>query len=83
MDAQTRRLQDCPQEGDGRAFAIGAGDMDHWRQAALGVAERVKDAPHAIEREIDQPWVQPQEARDDGIRAKLRGYPYRALHCSR
>ena len=40
VHALAGRFQDRAHEGDGRALAVGAGDMDHRRQFALGMAER-------------------------------------------
>ena len=53
MHAEPGRFQDCTQKSSGRTLAIGAGDVDHWRQAALGMTEPIQNAPHAVEREID------------------------------
>jgi hypothetical protein len=65
MHAQVRRLQDRAHEGDGGAFAVGAGHVDDRRQAPLRVAKRGKDAPHPIKRKIDQLGMQRQQAFDD------------------
>ena len=67
MHAQARRLEDRAHERDGRALAVGAGDMDHRRQLALRMPERSQQPPHPIEREIDQLGMQRQQPRDDGI----------------
>ena len=53
MDAQAGGLQDRAQIGDGRALAVGAGDMDHRRQLGFGMIEPLQQALHAIEAEID------------------------------
>ena len=53
MHALARGFQDRAQEGDGRALAVRAGDMDHRRQFALGMLERGEQALHAIERQVD------------------------------
>ncbi len=39
VNAVAGRLQHRAQEGDGRALAVGAGDVDHRRQLALGMTE--------------------------------------------
>ncbi len=39
VHAPAGRLADRAQEGAGAALAVGAGDMDHRRQAPLGMAE--------------------------------------------
>ncbi len=67
VHGEPRRLQDRAHEGDGGALAVGAGDMDHRRQLALGMTERIENAPHPIERKIDQLGMQGREPRDDGI----------------
>ena len=67
VDAQAARFQDRAQEGDGRALAVGAGDVDHRRQPLLRMAERVENVSHPIERKIDQLRMQRGEPRDDGI----------------
>ena len=48
MDALARRLQHRAQEGDGRALAVGAGDMDHRRQPVLRVAEALEQPLDAV-----------------------------------
>ncbi|MNC74597.1 hypothetical protein D3C75_1259790 [compost metagenome] len=53
MDAQTRRLGDGPDQGDGRALAVGAGDMDHRRQLVLRIAQRRTKGPHPLQRQVD------------------------------
>ena len=67
VHAQAGRFQDRAHERDGRALAVGAGDMDDRRQLALGMVERGQNPPHAIERQIDQLGMQRGEPRDDGI----------------
>ncbi len=67
VDAEAGRLEDRPHEGDGRALAIGAGDMDHRRQALLRIAEALEQAQYAAEREVDQLGMQRQEARQQQV----------------
>lgn len=43
-------LQHGAQHGGGRAFAVGAGNMNDRRAFILRVIERGEDAPHAVER---------------------------------
>ena len=62
VDLEARRLGDGPQVGDGRALAVGAGDMDHRRQAALGMAQRGREATHAAEGEVDTLGMQGAQA---------------------
>ncbi len=67
MHARARRLQHGAHERDGRALAVGAGDMDDRRQLALGMAERFEQAPHAVERQVDPLGVERQEPRQDRV----------------
>ena len=67
MHAVARRLQHRAHEGDGRALAVGAGDMDDRRQPPLRMAERVEHAPHPVERQVDALGMQRQQPRHDGI----------------
>ena len=54
VDAPARGLQHGAQIGDDRALAVGAGDMDDRRQAALRMAERGEQPRDAVERQVDQ-----------------------------
>ena len=63
MHALFRRLEDGAHEGDGRTFAVGAGDMNHRRQLPLGMAERRQEPLDAIEREVDPLRMQRQQPR--------------------
>ena len=67
MDALAGRLEDRAHERDGRAFAVGAGDVDDGRHTPLRVAEAVQDPPHAVERQIDPLRMQRQQPRHDGV----------------
>jgi hypothetical protein len=67
VDAQRRGFEDRAHERDGGALAVGAGDVDHRRQAPLGMIERLQDAPHAVERQVDQLRMKLQQAPNDGI----------------
>ena len=67
MHARARRLEHGAHERDGRALAVGAGDMDDRRQLAFRVAERFEQAPHAVERQVDPLGVERQEPRQDRI----------------
>src|SRR5690606_7283845 len=53
VDAQARRFRDRPDQGDGRALAVGARDMDHRRQPVLRIAERGAQGPHPVQRQVD------------------------------
>src|SRR5262245_4772850 len=65
MDVAAVSLQDCAHEGDGRALAVGAGDVDDGRQMPLRVAEPIKNAPHALKRKVDPLGVQREQPRND------------------
>src|SRR5262249_3430354 len=67
VHAQPRRLQDRAHESDGRALAVGPGDMECRRQPPLGMPERGEHAPHAIARPIDPVRMQRGEPRDGGL----------------
>ncbi len=67
MHAQPGRFEDRAHERDGRALAVGAGDMDDRRKIAFRMPDRREQPPNAIEREVDQLGMQRQEPRDDGI----------------
>src|SRR3954453_16504303 len=41
--------------------------MNDRRHVSFGVAERLKDAPHAIERKVDQLGVETKQPCNDGI----------------
>ena len=51
----------------GRAFAVGAGDMDHRRQAPLRMIERGEHTLDAVKREIDPLGMQRQQPRQHGV----------------
>ncbi len=53
VHALARGFQHGAQEGDGRALAVGAGDVDHRRQFALGMIECGEQPLDAVERQID------------------------------
>ena len=67
MHGEPRRLEDRAHERDGRALAVGAGDMDHRRQPPLRIAERGQNAPHPLKRQIDALGMQLREPRDNGV----------------
>ena len=58
-----------PHEGGGRPLAVGAGDVDHRRQAPLGMAEIGHQHIDPLEREIDLARVQMEQALQDGVRS--------------
>ncbi|MDT9091551.1 hypothetical protein RSW97_26580, partial [Escherichia coli] len=67
MYAEPSRFQDRTQKCNGRTLAVGAGNMNHRRQAALRMAKPAKKAPHAVEREIDPLGMEREQARKDDI----------------
>ena len=67
VHALARRFEDGAHEGDGRALAVGAGDMDHRRQMALRMIERGEDARHAIEPKVDALGMQREKPRQHGV----------------
>ena len=81
MNALARRFEDRAHEGDGRAFAVGAGDMDHRRQPPLRMIERGQQPLDAVERQIDALGMQRQQPRQDGV--DRRGVGAGALTSSR
>ena len=73
MHAFAERLGDGAGEGEERAFAVGAGDMQHRRQLLLGMTERGEQALDPPERQVDrlrmelfQPLQQRIARRDPG-----------------
>ena len=65
MHALAGRFENRAHERDGRALAVGAGDMDHRRQTAFGMTERREQALDAAERQIDPLRMQRQQPRLD------------------
>ena len=66
-------LQHRLQEGRERALAVGAGDVDHRRQAVLRVAELGEQRLDAAERQVDQPRMQRLELGQQLV-ARAHGY---------
>ena len=64
VDAKAGSFQDRAQIRDGRTLAIGAGDMDHRRQFAFGMAEPLQQPVHAVEAEVDPARMQRGQPRD-------------------
>ena len=67
MCGEARAFQDRAHEGDGRSLAVGAGHVDHRRQAPFRMPERGEEVGDALEREIDRARVQRQEAGDQRV----------------
>jgi hypothetical protein len=53
VDPEAGRLGHGADEGDGRALAVGAGDMDDGGQAKLRIAEDGAEGAHTVQREVD------------------------------
>ena len=58
MHAAADGFEHCSHEGDGRALAVGACDMDDRGEPILRVAEIGEQPPDAVEREIDRLWIE-------------------------
>ena len=67
MNAISRRLQHGAQIGDDRALAVGAGDMDDGRQAALRMAQALEQPPGAVQGQIDDLGMQLGQPLQDQI----------------
>jgi len=67
VHAQAGRLGDGAQDGDRRSLAVGAGDMNHRRQPALGIAERRAQAVHPPQRQVDQLGMQQAKPLKRGV----------------
>ncbi len=67
VGGQAAGLQNRPHERDGRALAVGAGDVDHGRQAALRMVQPREQPLDAAERQVDGAGVERQEARHQGV----------------
>ena len=67
MHALAQRLGDGADEGDERALAVGAGDMDHGRQLLLGMVKGREQTLDAPERQIDRLRVQRLQALEQRV----------------
>ncbi len=67
MDAAPFRLQRGAQEGAGRAFAVGARDMEHRRQRAMRVAQPLQQAGDAVQPQYVRPRRQCGEPVELGL----------------
>ena len=68
MHALSRGLKNRTQEGDRRAFAICAGNMNDRWQFFFGMIKRRKETLQAIKRQVDALGVQRCQTRDDGVK---------------
>ena len=73
VDAVATRLEPRADHRDGRAFAVGAGDVDHRRQAAFGMAERGQKPFDPTERQVDDLRVQRHQAFEDAVARRVHG----------
>src|SRR3546814_12532860 len=67
LHAPACRLQHGAQEGDQRALALGARDVNDRGQASLRVAEAIKQPLDAATREVDALGVEAGKAVEDGV----------------
>jgi hypothetical protein len=67
MHTAASRFEHRSHEGDGRALAIRARDMDDGRQLPLRMAERPEHSPHPFKRQVDPLRMKRQQARHNGI----------------
>ena len=67
VHGKARRLQDRAHERDGRAFAVGAGHVDHGRQLEFGVPEALQQPLDAVERQVDALGMQRKQPREDRV----------------
>src|SRR5579862_126524 len=61
------RLQHGARERAGRTLAVRPRDVDHGRQAALGMAELAQEALDAVQHQVDLLGMQRQKPRQDRI----------------
>ena len=69
MNPLARRFEQGAQIGDGRALAVGAGDMDHRRQPILRIAQPSSSRSIAVEAEVDELGMKRRQALQDGVGA--------------
>ena len=85
MHAIAGGLGHRPQIGDQRALAVGARDMDQWRQLLFGRAESFQQMFDALQPEGDHPRVVAHQTLDNGVahsRLSGRRRPARGLRRS-
>jgi hypothetical protein len=75
VGAQTRRFGDRAHGRDGRALAVGAGDVHDRRQPVLRTAKRRQQAMDAVEREVDRLRMQLRQTVEDRIGAQVFAAP--------
>ena len=67
VDREAGRFEHRAHEGDGRALAVRAGDMDDRRQAAMRLAHGPEEALQAPERQVDQLGMKREKARQNRV----------------
>ena len=75
VDPLAAGLAASPPASPRAALAVGAGDMDHRRQAALGMAQRCQQPLDPAEREVDDLGVQRVQAGEDQVTGGARHAP--------
>ena len=68
VDPFAGSLQHCPHERRRRALAVSAGDMDDRRQTVFRMAKVGHQPLDALERQVNLPRMECQEALQDGAR---------------
>ena len=76
VNFQSLRFQHRAAEGAGRALAVGAGDMDHRRQLALGMIELIEQPQDAVQHQIDLLGMKRQQPFEDRVATRRRGWPF-------
>ena len=71
VHAQAGRFGNGAHGGNGRAFAVGAGDVHDGREAVLRIAQLRHQPADAVEREVDRLRMQLGQAVEDRIGAQL------------
>ena len=64
MDPVAGGLEQRPRKGGGRSLAVGAGDVDHRRQAILRIAEPIEQPRDAVQRKVETLRMQRHQALD-------------------
>ena len=68
---EPRRFENRAQDRDGRAFAVGARDMNRRRQFALGMAETREQAMNTAEPKVDLFRMQPREPLEQRVGGQI------------
>src|SRR5690606_31146725 len=62
-------FEESAEIGNGRTLGIGPRHMDRGRQVVLRIARLFQERQHAIQAQIDQLWMQPRQAFQNGVGA--------------